>query len=210
MPPTTTTTITPPTVPDGPLSHFLAHPDVDWSHIAHRLVRIAHSALPLAARSAVGPALLVTLVAVVLVVARLRSTSNGQVVDVEVPPTVDPKAAAAFWRNLHPVLAARHRLLARPQPVGFEVTSSPDGIGLLFWVPPAVSTHAVARPVLFWLAQPGRELGLRQALRDTAVPAATAVSATDNPADATWLRIGEEFPRRRVAQLGALAARTTR
>jgi hypothetical protein len=68
----------------------------------------------------------------------------------------------------------------------------------------------ISRPVLFWLSQPGREPGLRQALRAAAVPMATAVAATGNPADSIWLPVGEEAPRRRLAQLGTVAARATR
>ncbi len=67
-----------------------------------------------------------------------------------------------------------------------------------------------ARPVLFWLVQPGREPALRKALGATALPVATAVAGTDNPADAIWLAVGEEAPRRPLVQLGTLAARATR
>ena len=64
-----------------------------------------------------------------------------------------------------------------------------------------------ARPVLFWLAQPGREPGLRQALGATALPVATAVTETGNPADAIWLPVGEEAPRRSLAKLATGATR---
>ena len=67
-----------------------------------------------------------------------------------------------------------------------------------------------ARPLLFWLAQPGREPGLRKALGDAALPVATAVAGTGNPADAIWLAVGEEAPRRPLVQLATLAARATR
>ncbi len=67
-----------------------------------------------------------------------------------------------------------------------------------------------ARPVLFWLAQPGREPGLRKALGATAFPMATAVAGTGNPADTIWLAVGDEAPRRPLAQLGTLATRATR
>jgi hypothetical protein len=63
----------------------------------------------------------------------------------------------------------------------------------------------VSRPVLFWLAQPRREPELRRALSGTRIPVATAVARTGSPADAVWLAIGEEAPRRRLAQLGAPA-----
>jgi hypothetical protein len=67
-----------------------------------------------------------------------------------------------------------------------------------------------ARPVLFWLAQPGREPGLRKALGATVLPMATAVAGTGNPADTIWLPVGDEAPRRPLAQLATFAARATR
>ena len=67
-----------------------------------------------------------------------------------------------------------------------------------------------ARPVLFWLAQPGREPGLRKALGATVLPVATAVAGTDNPANAIWLAAGEGAPRRRLAQLATLGTRAPR
>jgi Replication-relaxation len=67
-----------------------------------------------------------------------------------------------------------------------------------------------SRPVLFWLAQPGREPGLRQALGGTNLPVATAVAGTGNPADAVWLPVGEDVPRQPLAQLGTLIAGVAR
>lgn len=68
----------------------------------------------------------------------------------------------------------------------------------------------VARPVLFSLAQAGREPGLRTALGATSLPVATAVAGTGNPADAIWLPVGKEAPRRRLAQLATAAVGSTR
>lgn len=68
----------------------------------------------------------------------------------------------------------------------------------------------IARPVLFSLAQAGREPGLRKALGATSLPLATAVAGTGNPADAIWLPVGKEAPRRRLAQLATAAVGSTR
>ena len=62
-----------------------------------------------------------------------------------------------------------------------------------------------ARPVLFWLAQPGREPGLRRAIQGTALPVATAAAGTGSPADAVWLTLGKAAPRRRLIELAARA-----
>lgn len=58
----------------------------------------------------------------------------------------------------------------------------------------------VARPVLFWLARPGREAGLHRAIGRPAVPAATATVGED-PTGAVWLPAGGGARRR----LGDLA-----
>jgi hypothetical protein len=147
LPPTITLASPPPTIPNGPLSRFLAHPNTWCADLEHHLARIAHAVLPVAVTVAMAIAVFVALVVLVRVLARHRSTSTGQLVEVDVPPTVDLMGAASFWRNLHPVLAARHHLLAAPHSVAFEVTSSARGIGLRIWVPARVSTHVVTRAV---------------------------------------------------------------
>lgn len=69
-----------------------------------------------------------------------------------------------------------------------------------------VEAEGGARPLLFWLASPGREPALRKALQGTTLPMATAVAGTGNPAGAVWLPLGGEAPRR---PLIALAGRPT-
>ncbi len=63
-----------------------------------------------------------------------------------------------------------------------------------------------ARPVLFWLATPGREPALRRALTGTTLPVATAVVGAGSPAGAVWLVAGEQVPRRRLAELSGRPA----
>jgi len=65
--------------------------------------------------------------------------------------------------------------------------------------------EGATRPVLFWLAQPGREPALRRALEGTALPVATASACTGSPADAVWLTLGEAAPRRRLIELAERA-----
>jgi hypothetical protein len=62
-----------------------------------------------------------------------------------------------------------------------------------------------ARPLLFWLAQPGREPALRRALEGTALPVAMAAACTGSPADGVWLAVGEAAPRRRLIELAERA-----
>lgn len=70
--------------------------------------------------------------------------------------------------------------------------------------------EGAARPLLFWLGTQGREPALRKALGGGALPVATAAVGMGNPADAIWLPVGEEAPRRPLAQLAILAARASR
>ncbi|MDA8360268.1 MAG: replication-relaxation family protein [Actinomycetota bacterium] len=67
-----------------------------------------------------------------------------------------------------------------------------------------------ARPLLFWLASPGREPALRKALQGSALPVATAVVGTTNPADAVWLPVGEVAPRRPLIALAGRPAAASR
>jgi len=65
--------------------------------------------------------------------------------------------------------------------------------------------EGAARPVLFWLAQPGREPALRRALEGTALPVATAAAGTGSPADEVWLALREAAPRHRLIELAERA-----
>ncbi len=67
-----------------------------------------------------------------------------------------------------------------------------------------------ARPLLFWLATPGREPALRQALQGSTLPVATAVAGAANPADAVWLPVGEDTPRRPLIALAGYASAASR
>ncbi|MDA8282540.1 MAG: replication-relaxation family protein [Actinomycetota bacterium] len=58
-----------------------------------------------------------------------------------------------------------------------------------------------ARPLLFWLATPGREPALRRVIQGSALPMATAVAGTGNPADTIWLPVGRDAPRRPLIAL---------
>ncbi len=89
------------------------------------------------------------------------------------------------------------------EPLG-RVASKLDGYRDL------AEADGVARPVLFWLARASREPGLREALGATTLPVATAVAETGNPADAIWLPVEAEAPRRRLAQLARPTAGSTR
>jgi hypothetical protein len=64
-------------------------------------------------------------------------------------------------------------------------------------------------PTLFWLPSPGREASVRHALGRPEVPVATA-NALDgrNPAEAVWLPLGHQHPRRRLIDIADATAWT--
>jgi hypothetical protein len=73
----------------------------------------------------------------------------------------------------------------------------------------------ISTPVLFWLPSSPREAGLREALAGEArwagVPFLVATASPTlalSPAEATWLPLGQTWPRLRLIELDSLAART--
>lgn len=159
--PATTTTVPNPSAPNGPLAHFLAHPDAWWADLGHHLARIGADVLPAAVAVLAGLAALVIAWALLRTVARLRPPAAGQLVEVSMPPGVEPKGALAFWRTLHPVLAGGSRLLRPPRHVAFEIVASDAGIRLRLWASQGVPAPAIARAV--GSAWPGARCQVRQA-----------------------------------------------
>jgi len=152
-----------PSLPQGPLAHFLAHPDARWKDLGRHLAHFADQVLPIAVPVLIAVLALVAAWAVVRVVGGLRPPSGSQLVEVAMPAVVEAKGALAFWRNLHPVLAAKRHLLRPSGHVAFEVEGAGDGIDLRLWVSAGVSAHAVARAV--YSAWPGAQCHVRDAHR---------------------------------------------
>ena len=186
-----------PSLPHGPLAHFLAHPDAWWKGLGHHLAHFANQVLPIAVPVVIAVLGLVTAWAVVRVLGRLRPPTGGQLVEVTMPAVVEAKGALAFWRNLHPVLAARRHLLRPTGHVAFEMEGSGDGIGLRLWVSADISAHAVARAVSS--AWPGAQCQVRDAHRPNLAGPVASCGELRLAAPA-WLPLGTEPPR----PLGAL------
>lgn len=162
MPPTTTTSPTPtPSVPNGPLAHFLAHPNAWWADLGHHVAHIGEAVLPAVVAVLTGLTALVVAWGLVRAIGRLRPPAAGQLVEVSLPASVEPKGALAFWRNLHPVLAGGHRLLHPPRHVAFEIEASDAGIRLRLWTAAGVPAPAVSRAV--GSAWPGAQCQVREA-----------------------------------------------
>lgn len=147
MPSVTTISVPPPSVPHGPLAHFLANPGGRLADLGHHLAHLGRSAsrvgLPVLAVIAAG--LLVALA--VWACRRLRRPAPGSQIEIRVPIEADPKGALTFWRHLHPVLAGRGRVFGPRHHVAFELRSHDGEVQLGIWTPADVSPHAVARAV---------------------------------------------------------------
>ena len=120
------------------------------------------------------------------------------------PAVVEAKGALAFWRNLHPVLAAKRHLLRPTGHVVFEMEGSGDGIGLRLWVSADISAHAVARAVSS--AWPGAQCQVRDAHRPNLAGPLTSCGELRLAAPA-WLPLGTDHvvdPLRTV--IGALGS----
>ena len=203
MPATATTTPTP-SAPNGPLAHFLAHPDAWWADLGHHLAHIGEDVLPVAVALLAGLAALLVTWALFRTVARLRPPAAGQLVEVSMPTSVEPKGALAFWRTLHPVLADGSRLLRPPRHVAFEIEASDAGIHLRLWASPGVLAPAIARAV--GSAWPGAQCQVRQAA-GSLLSGALVSCGELRLAGPAWLALGTDHgvdPLRAV--LGALYA----
>ncbi len=193
-----------PSLPHGPLAHFLAHPDAWWKDLGHHLAHFANQVLPIAVPVVIAVLALVTTWAVVRVLGRLRPPSGGQLVEVAMPAVVEAKGALAFWRNIHPVLAGKRHLLRPAGHVVFEVEGSGDGIGLRLWASAGISAHAVARAVSS--AWPGAQCQVRDAHRPNLAGPLTSCGELRLAAPA-WLPLGTDHvvdPLRTV--IGALGS----
>ncbi len=176
-----------PSLPHGPLAHFLAHPDAWWKDRGHHLALFADQVLPIAVPVVIAVLALVTTWAAVRVLGRLRPPTGGQLVEVAMPAVVEAKGALAFWRNLHPVLAAKRYLLRPAGHVAFEMKGSGEGIGLRLWASAGISAHAVARAVSS--AWPGAQCQVRDAHRPNLAGPLTSCGELRLAAPA-WLPLG--------------------
>ena len=138
-----------PTLPSGPLAHYLAHPGATTARIVHDLTRLlAHLA------TTVGPAALGIVLAGTVAVALARRTQarrmceGARLVRVLTPPDVEPQGAATLWTNLVALLRPAWRRALGGQPhLGFELTASDSGLTIALWVPGQIPPGLVERAV---------------------------------------------------------------
>jgi hypothetical protein len=131
----------PPTV-----RHLLHDPDDAWHALADLAHRVLKHATALAPELAAG-ALAVALAAWLLGRLRDRRASRaGRMIDIGVPPDVDPDGALLLWSALHDLLRPRLRRLLGGQPhLSWEIAAGRDGTTFRIWIPQSVPPGLVER-----------------------------------------------------------------
>ena len=130
----------------SPLVRFLRNPSHELTHALAALARQLERLLPLAL-SAVG--LVVALLLVRAVVARGRDRRLGRgarLLELAVPPDLDPEGALLLWSSLHDLLRPRvARLLGGQPQLAWELAADEGGSRFRLWIPAAVPPGLVER-----------------------------------------------------------------
>jgi len=198
----TTTTVPAPTLPvrsvpaptgqrppSGPLARYLLHPGATTARLAHHVAHVAAHVAALAG----PPAVVVVLAALAVVVAARaagrRSMTNGaRLVEILIPPQVDPEGAATLWTNLVALLRpAWRRVLFGQAHLGFELVATCGGLRFQVWVPGRVPPGMVERAVE--AAWPG-------ARTDTHPAGPPLAGEGLSTGGSLALAVGEEYPLR--------------
>ena len=142
--------IPPPSLPSGPLAHYLAHPGATTSQLLHQIGHVLSHLAATLGPPAAGVALagVVALGVARRAQARRMAEGGARLVTVRTPPEVDPQGAATLWTNLVALLRPAWRRLLGGQPhLGFELTATDGGLTIALWVPGAVPPGLVERAV---------------------------------------------------------------
>jgi energy-coupling factor transporter ATP-binding protein EcfA2 len=178
-----------PRPPSGPLARYLLHPGASTARLAHH---VAHEAAHLAALA--GPPAAVVVLAGLAVVAaaraagRRRMTNGARLVEILIPPQVDPEGAATLWTNLVALLRPAWRRALSGQPhLGFELVATCGGLRFQVWVPGGIPPGMVERAVE--AAWPG-------ARTDTHPAGPPLTGDGVSTGGSLALAVGEEYPLR--------------
>jgi hypothetical protein len=78
----------------------------------------------------------------------IRLADGARVIEIGVPPQVEPQASAALWTHLVGLLRPRWKRLICGQPhLGFEYCADATGVRIQIWVPAAIPPGIVERAV---------------------------------------------------------------
>jgi uncharacterized protein DUF87/type IV secretory system conjugative DNA transfer VirD4/TraG family protein len=133
----------------SPLEQLATDPQealIRWLHLAAHLV-LAHLRF-LVVLAVLGVALVVTGRVLLARWRRTRLAEGAQLVQVQVPPQVDPPAAGALWANVIGLLRPRWRRILFGQPhVAFEYCWDGPHLRIQLWIPGIVPAGMVARAI---------------------------------------------------------------
>jgi hypothetical protein len=126
--------------------HLLHDPDDAWQALADLAHRLLEHVAALAPELALG-VLAVVLAARLLGRLRDRRASRaGRMIEIGVPPDVDPDGALLLWSALHDLLRPRLRRLLGGQPhLCWEIAAGRDGTTFRIWIPQSVPPGLVER-----------------------------------------------------------------
>jgi hypothetical protein len=132
---------------EPPSVRHLLHDPEDASHalanLAHQLLEHVAALAPELAAGALAVGLAVWLLG------RLRdrrASRAGRMIDIGVPPDVDPDGALLLWSALHDLLRPRLRRLLGGQPhLSWEIAAGRDGTAFRIWIPQSVPPGLVER-----------------------------------------------------------------
>jgi hypothetical protein len=134
---------------ESPLVRFLRDPARSLTHALSVVEHAAVRALPLAlgACALIGAALLVRLV---LARVRERRLARGaRLLQLAVPPELDPDGALLLWSALHDLLRPRlARLLAGQPQLAWEIAADRGGTHFRLWLPGSVPPGLVERALV--------------------------------------------------------------
>lgn len=131
---------------DSPLVRFLRDPAGSLEHALHALPQFATGARPLAAVLG-GVALALLLARLVLRRLRERRLAQGaRLIQLAVPPELEPEGALLLWSALHDLLRPRlARLLGGQPQLAWEIAADQGGSQFRLWVPGLVPPGLVER-----------------------------------------------------------------
>src|SRR5260221_9546986 len=132
-------------MPHGPLVRFLNDPNAFYADTWKSVCEFVTAWWPVAMPSAVAVSGAVLAARLVLRSRQRRvMAADARLIEVEVPPTVNPAAAEAFWSHLHALLRPTWRRLWSGQPhLVFEYRFQKQTATFGIWVPGVLPSTTV-------------------------------------------------------------------
>jgi hypothetical protein len=160
-----------------PLERFLDDPGHSLLHARHTIEQTLSGQLPLRCAAA-GILIAVCLARIVLGRVRERRQAAGaRLIELAVPPEVDPDGALLLWAALHDLLRPRFRRLLEGQPqLAWEIAADRGGSRFRLWVPQTVPPGLIERSLT--AAWPG----ITTTVLEHAQPPARDPRSNSNPA----------------------------